>query len=165
VNGDGFADIAVVARGVYNVPDGTATLRPSTNRRVELFFGGATVDAQADEGMGLGTSDGYARGFAATDLDGDTLPDLAFGRWITNYQGRGEVAIYRGSAGFAAPALVLTGAAAGDAFGAKIGREVATATRRSPRSSHPARRAARSRPRGDSATSTTSAASRGCSFR
>jgi hypothetical protein len=72
--------------------------------------------------MAAGTSDGYARGFAATDLDGDTLPDLAFGRWITDYQGKGEVAIYRGSQGYAAPALVLTGATPRDAFGAKIGR-------------------------------------------
>jgi hypothetical protein len=89
---------------------------------VDLFFGGAAVDVEPDVSMAAGTSDGYARGFAATDLDGDTLPDFVVGRWVTDYQGMGEVAIHRGSSGYATPAMVLSGAAPRDAFGAKIGR-------------------------------------------
>jgi hypothetical protein len=122
VNGDGLADIAVVTRGVQtDVPSGVPG-RAASGRRVDVFFGGATFDTVADVTFAAGTSDGYARGFAATDLDGDTLPDFVVGRWVTNYAGMGEVAIHRGSNGYSTPSLVLSGSAARDAFGAKIGR-------------------------------------------
>jgi hypothetical protein len=120
VNGDGFADLAVVARGAY-VPaiDG----RVATGRRVDVFFGGTTVHTTADITLPSGTSDPSPRGFAAADLDGDGLPDLVTGRWATDYHGMSDVAIFRGRDGYASsPSLVLSGAAPGDFFGAKIGR-------------------------------------------
>ena len=50
------------------------------------------------------------------------LPDLVIGRWVTDYQGIGQVVIYPGSRGYAAAALTLSGARPGDFFGAKIAR-------------------------------------------
>jgi hypothetical protein len=120
VNGDGFADLAVVTRGVstfMGLPGRTAS-----DRRVDVFFGGAAMDETPDVTIGAGTSDPDARGFAATDLDGDTLPDLIVGRWVTDYTGMGEVAIFPGSGGYAAPSVILSGKAPQDLFGAKVAR-------------------------------------------
>ncbi|HEY7376933.1 MAG TPA: FG-GAP-like repeat-containing protein [Polyangia bacterium] len=120
VNGDGFADLAVVARGAY-VPaiDG----RVPTGRRVDVFFGGSSVATTAGVTVPSGTSDPSPRGFAAADLDGDGLPELITGRWATDYHGMSDVAIFRGQDGYASsPSLVLSGAAPGDFFGAKLGR-------------------------------------------
>ena len=122
IDGDGFADVAVVARGVEDSFPANVPGRVASNRRVDLFLGGTTVDTSADFTLAAGTSDPSARGFAAADLDGDTLPDIVVGRWVTDYHGMGEVAIFPGSGGYASPSLILSGGAPGDFFGAKIAR-------------------------------------------
>ena len=122
VNGDGFGDVAVVTRGVQAMFPSGVPGRTATDGRVDIFFGGPTMDTAPDVTVGAGPSDPSPRGFAATDLDGDTLPELIVGRWVTDSSGKGEVAIFRGSDGYAAPSLVLSGEAPGDFFGAKIAR-------------------------------------------
>jgi hypothetical protein len=122
IDGDGFADIAVVTRGVDDSFPANVPGRVASNRRVDLFLGGPTVDTSADFTLPAGTADPSARGFAAADLDGDTLPDMVVGRWVTDYHGMGEVAIFPGSGGYGSPSLILSGAAPQDFFGAKIAR-------------------------------------------
>jgi hypothetical protein len=122
VNGDGFADVAVVTRGVQTVFPTDLPGREDSERRVDVFFGGSAPDTTADVTIAAGTSDPSPRGFAATDLDGDAIPDLVVGRWVTNESGMGQVSIFRGSSGYATPAVTLSGLAPRDFFGATIAR-------------------------------------------
>ena len=120
VNGDGFADIAVVTPGVSSMVGSQG--RTPTGRRVDVYFGGPAPDTTADLTIAAGTSDGSPRGFAATDLDGDTRPDLVVGQWVTDYQGVGQVSIFAGRENYLRPSLTLSGSSRGDFFGAAIAR-------------------------------------------
>ena len=99
VNGDGYDDLAVrtIGAGADHLPV------PRTGPRVDLFFGGATIDAVADVTLQGGAPSAWGRGFAATDVDGDTLPDLIIGNWQAN-----NVQVFLGKHGYTTPAITLS---------------------------------------------------------
>ena len=114
MNGDGFGDVVV---GAYqNDAGGTDA------GRAYVFFGGARPDDRADLVV-TGASAGDSFGFSvagAGDVNKDGLADVIVGAYHNGAGGKdaGRVYIYHGAATPSErAALVLTGEAAGDAFG------------------------------------------------
>jgi hypothetical protein len=106
VDGDGLNDIAVMTRST----------------RVDIFLGGATAAMSPAFSHAAGPATESRRGLAVRDLDGDSRLDLLVGRLVTDEQGPGLVDVALGATGLANTAVTLSGSAAGDGFGAVIGR-------------------------------------------
>ena len=120
VDGDGFDDVAVMARG-FTGPAGVSV--PANNGlRVDLFRGGAAAATSPWVTHQAGPAAAAQRGLAVRDLDGDARPDLLVGRFVTDDQGMGLVDVVLGAQGYAAATLSFSGVAAADEFGAVIGR-------------------------------------------
>jgi hypothetical protein len=123
LDGDGYADLVVGARGW----DGTAG---GDEGWVGLWFGsGAGVAAGAEwtsEGEQAGADFGYSVAFAG-DVDGDGFGDLLAGApYYNNGQsGEGRAFLYLGSA--SGPAAAPAWTAEGDQAGAHFGHSVASA--------------------------------------
>lgn len=112
-NADGFDDFAVAAP-----LDSTAG--PASGR-VFVYFGGATLDANADVVLnGAVAGDQFGTSVTGgTDLNGDGFTDLAVGSPYAG--GAGAVQVFFGGPGFdSTPDRVITGASSGDRFGASI---------------------------------------------
>ena len=114
MNHDGFGDVVV---GAYQNDAGGADAG-----RAYVFFGGARTDDRADLVV-TGASAGDSFGFAvsgAGDVNHDSFGDVIVGAYHNSAGGKdaGRAYIYSGGAAPSErPALVLTGEAAGDAFG------------------------------------------------
>ncbi|MDH4228876.1 MAG: hypothetical protein OEW11_03900 [Nitrospirota bacterium] len=83
VNGDGYSDLAV---GVPYSNAGAANPNEGSLGRVDLYLGGAPLDANYDARI-VGEAPQDQLGFAlhmAGDVDGDTVTDLAFGAPLNN---------------------------------------------------------------------------------
>ncbi len=106
VDGDGLNDIAIMTRST----------------RVDVFLGGTTAATSPAFTHAAGPAAESRRGLAVRDLDGDSHPDLLVGRFVTDDQGPGLVDVALGAHGLTNTAVTLSGAAAGDGFGAVIGR-------------------------------------------
>ncbi len=120
LNGDGFADLVVGAP--YNDAGGDAA---DNVGRVYVFFGGAAPDSLPDLVL-TGEAPGDLFGWAvagAGDVDGDGRDDLLVGAPFSDAGGaagadRGRAYLFLGGdPPDAAPDLVLSGVAPGDAFG------------------------------------------------
>jgi hypothetical protein len=117
VNGDGFGDVIV---GAYQNDAGG-----NDAGRAYVFFGGTRPDDRPDVTM-TGASTGDAFGFSVAgvgDANKDGFADVAVGAYHNGAGGKdaGRVYVYYGAASPSdRPALVLTGEAAGDAFGYAI---------------------------------------------
>jgi hypothetical protein len=119
VDGDGFDDVAVMTRG-FTGPSGVSA--PANNLRVDLFRGGAAAATSPWATHQAGPATESRRGLAVRDLDGDSRPDLLVGRFVTDVKGIGLVDVVLGAQGYSTAAVTLSGSAAGDEFGAVIGR-------------------------------------------
>ncbi len=112
VNGDGFADLAVGARG-GGVNTGS----------VRIYFGGIAVDNVADQFINGGVSGGRcSEGLSgAGDIDGDGYSDLIYGcpGETANVTNGGSVRLLRGSSAglITTPATQIFGTSSGTDFG------------------------------------------------
>ncbi len=117
VNGDGYGDVIVGARG--NDAGGTDA------GRAYVYFGGPGADAVADLTLtGAATGDFFGHSVAgAGDVNGDGYGDVIVGAYYNDAGGTnaGRAYVYYGGPGADAVAdLTLTGAAAGDEFGTSV---------------------------------------------
>ena len=117
LNGDGYDDLVVGA--------GRARGSTRASGAAYVYFGGA--HAKTDPALvlpGNQTGDGFGYAVAAPgDLDGDGWPDLVVSASGSDASapGAGAVKVYRGGPGMdAKPDVVITGDAAGDAFGTTV---------------------------------------------
>jgi hypothetical protein len=118
VNGDGYGDVIVGASG--NDAGGTDA------GRAYVYYGGPGADATADLVLtGAAAGDGFGRSAGtAGDVNGDGYGDVIVTAYRNDAGGTdaGRAYIYYGApAADAVADLVLTGAAAGDAFGYSAG--------------------------------------------
>ncbi len=117
VNHDGYGDVMV---GAYQNDAGGKDAG-----RAYVFFGGARPDDRPDLAL-TGASAGDAFGFAvsgAGDMNKDGYADVIVGAYHNGAGGKdaGRAYVYYGGAAPSErPALVLTGEAAGDAFGYSV---------------------------------------------
>ncbi|HLQ66307.1 MAG TPA: integrin alpha [Candidatus Limnocylindrales bacterium] len=117
VNRDGYGDVMV---GAYQNDAGGKDAG-----RAYVFFGGARPDDRPDLAL-TGASAGDAFGFAvsgAGDMNKDGYADVIVGAYHNGAGGKdaGRAYVYYGGAAPSErPALVLTGEAAGDAFGYSV---------------------------------------------
>ena len=123
---DGYADFAVLSTGtVYlvNNDDGHGQTSRVYPGKASLFAGGPAPAASSFATVSAPSDHAYVLAGSMVDLDGDGVPEILLGEW--NDSGSSltqltQVAIYRASNGYAAPARVLPGFKAGDDFGIAI---------------------------------------------
>lgn len=117
VNGDGYDDVIVGA--YYNDAAGTDA------GAAYLFYGGAPMDSQADlvvRGAAAGDAFGYSVS-GAGDVNGDGYDDVVAGAMRNSAVGNqsGRAYVYFGGPSMNGDAdVLLTGATAGDLFGASV---------------------------------------------
>ena len=125
LNHDGYADIAVLARGIPAGEVDVAVGRTATQGRVYLYWGGehpilspVIENAPAPIAFPSGMS------LAVFDIDGDAEPEILTGQ-LANYGSSpvtGQVSIYQSSNNYAAPALTISAASSDDWFGFALSR-------------------------------------------
>jgi hypothetical protein len=109
IDGDGLGDIAILAPAIQT-------------ERVEIFLGSKSPKGNADFTFHAGPATNEARGLSVRDLDGDSLPDVLVGNWVTDGSGIGRASVLLGAEGYTTSAFTVSGSTAGDRFGSAIAR-------------------------------------------
>jgi hypothetical protein len=125
LNHDGYANIAVLARGIPTGEADVAVGRTATQGRVYFYLGGEhpIVSPVIENGTAPITFPSSIR-LAAFDIDGDAEPEILTGQ-LANYGSSpvtGQVSIYQRSNNYAAPALTISAASSDDWFGFALSR-------------------------------------------
>ncbi len=113
IDGDGRAEVIVGAPG-YDYAGGS-----SFNSGTAYVYTGSGVLLYRPGSASAGDNAGFSVA-GLGDMDGDGLPEYAFGMPLSNYNGlfdQGAIVVMASSANWAWPWMVLWGGAAGDLFG------------------------------------------------
>jgi hypothetical protein len=119
IDQDGYGDFAVMSVGTTTMvvsPDGHSSYGVPLPGKVSLFAGGPSPAGTPFATIAAPSDRSYLASASSFDLDGDGLPEIL----VSQSKDRGpstNVAIYRGSDHYVAPAKVLSGFSKDDGFG------------------------------------------------
>lgn len=124
LNHDGYADMAVMARGLAGIDADPNLGRSVTPGKTFLYLGGESPSLSPFASASAESSFPTNFRLAVFDIDGDAEPEILTGQ-IANYASSpqsGQVAIYQSRDNYASPARTLSAPSSDDWFGIGLSR-------------------------------------------